>query len=546
MYLHYFGFREYPFSITPDPGFLYLSPQHREALGHLLYGTGGHGGFVQLTGEVGTGKTTLIRTLLEQEHDNLDIALCLNPHLTVTEFIAVVCDDLGVKYPKNRKLTSKELVDRLNAHLLETHAAGRRTVLVVDEAQNLSREVLEQLRLLTNLETHKHKLVRIILVGQPELDAMLSRTDLRQLAQRITARYFLRPLRRHETRQYIQHRLEVAGASSLVFSPAALLAVHWRAHGTPRLINTICDRALMGAYSRGKKRISWPMIWRASSEVLPGTRHRRVGGWRRRFAPLVTLIVVGLLVFGGYMLWPAAPSLAGGGQASEQAQASGGRVVAADSTGGTAAIDSSATNTTTYRLPHKRVGLGRLLRLWGVFNAKSGLDCRDLHVGNLYCLQDRGSFAELAQFDRPALLILQHGRRRTQALLVGLDDKSASLLFADGGQTWPRDMLAKRWTGQFKIVWRSQTGTRVIGPGSVGNAVTWLRRRLARADGENPDAMAGRPSAIFDNDLRSRLRRFQLSNGLKPDGVVGSRTMIVLNNIKPEAGTPNLHSGGQG
>lgn len=241
MYTTYFGLREMPFSITPDPAFLYMSPRHQEALGHLLYGTGQYGGFVQLTGEVGTGKTTVVRTLLAQKLDAVDVAVILNPRQNEQEFVASICDELHVAYEKPATLpvTLKGLVDALNAHLLDAHARGRRTVVIIDEAQNLQPEVLEQVRLLTNLETHKDKLLRIMLVGQPELADLLARPDLRQLAQRITARYHLTPLSSTETAEYIAHRLTVAGTANELFEPRAVQRIHERARGIPRLVNVL-------------------------------------------------------------------------------------------------------------------------------------------------------------------------------------------------------------------------------------------------------------------------------------------------------------------
>ncbi|NJN45652.1 MAG: AAA family ATPase [Candidatus Competibacteraceae bacterium] len=249
MYTAYFGLRDNPFAITPDPSYLYLSPHHQEALAHLLYGAGENGGFVQLTGEVGTGKTTLIRTLLEQQLEDVDVALCLNPSLTVHELVATICDELHVDYPRATS-SLKPLYDALNTHLLKTHALGRRTILIIDEAQSLDRPVLEQIRLLTNLETHRHKLLRIILVGQPELQRLLERQDMRQLAQRITARYHLMPLNRRQTTAYIQHRLRVAGGRDDVFTPAALKKAYRLSQGVPRLINVLCNHALLGAYGQ--------------------------------------------------------------------------------------------------------------------------------------------------------------------------------------------------------------------------------------------------------------------------------------------------------
>ena len=217
MYTRFFGLNEKPFSITPDPRYLFLSARHGEALAHLVYGVTESGGFIQLTGEVGTGKTTLVRTLLlNRMPDNADVAVVLNPQLSAHEFLASICEELGIAVP-NDKDSIKALIDALNHNLLNAHANGRRTILVVDEAQNLAPAVLEQVRLLTNLETAKQKLLQIILIGQPELRELLGRNDLRQLAQRITGRYHLEPLTRDETGQYIEHRLRVAGALAEVF-----------------------------------------------------------------------------------------------------------------------------------------------------------------------------------------------------------------------------------------------------------------------------------------------------------------------------------------
>src|SRR6185436_1901090 len=232
MYLAHFGLREPPFSITPDPRFLYMSGRHREALAHLVYGVGEHGGFVQLTGEVGTGKTSVCRCLLEQLPPHVDLALVFNPRLSPVELLATVCDELRITYPAGTT-SAKELVDRLHRHLLEAHTGGRRTVLIIDEAQSLSPDVLEEVRLLTNLETTREKLLQVILIGQPELAAILEQPKLRQLAQRVTARYHLEPLSRMETRAYIRHRLAVAGRGRAAFTAAALRTLHRRSRGIP-------------------------------------------------------------------------------------------------------------------------------------------------------------------------------------------------------------------------------------------------------------------------------------------------------------------------
>ncbi|MEL0082730.1 MAG: AAA family ATPase [Gammaproteobacteria bacterium] len=269
MYKTYFGLQERPFSITPDPRYLYPSPQHQEALGHLQYGIGENSGFALLTGEVGTGKTTVIRSLVEQLPSDIKVALITNPKLSAVELVASICDELTIPYPPETR-SLKTLIDLLNHYLVEQHQQGNHCVVIIDEAQNLSRESLEQIRLLTNIETHHEKLLRIILVGQPELRQLLQRHDLRQLAQRITARYHLSMLNADQTRAYIGHRLAVAGANANLFSEGAVSRVYRLTGGVPRLINALCDRALLGAYSEELTGVTPRIVGRASKELFHG------------------------------------------------------------------------------------------------------------------------------------------------------------------------------------------------------------------------------------------------------------------------------------
>ena len=300
MYAAYFGLKEPPFSITPDPRYLYMTERHREALAHLLYGVGEGGGFVQLTGEVGTGKTTLCRCLLEQLPAHVDVALILNPRVTSHELLAAVCDELSVSYPSGTT-SVKDLVDLLYRYLLDAHARGRRTVLIVDEAQDLPADVLEQIRLLTNLETTRDKLLQIVLIGQPELLELLGREDMRQLAQRITARYHLRPFTYEETRAYVRHRLNVAGRSRGLFTEAAVKRVHRESGGVPRLVNVICDRALLGAYALERTHVDERTVSRASAEV----RGQRPAAWlRRSWRWLTASAIVVAMVLAGATLMP--------------------------------------------------------------------------------------------------------------------------------------------------------------------------------------------------------------------------------------------------
>jgi general secretion pathway protein A len=298
MYASFFGLRQEPFSIAPDPRYLFMSERHREALAHLLYGLRGGGGFVLLTGEIGAGKTTVCRCFLEQIPKNCNVAYVFNPKLTVTELLKTVCEEFRIPHSPSSSggETVKHYVDPINEFLLRTHAVGQNNVLIIDEAQNLSIDVLEQLRLLTNLETNERKLLQIILIGQPELRGMLARPELEQLAQRVTARYHLQALSDSETLVYIRHRLSVAGLKgALPFDRRAAQQVHRLSRGVPRRINLLCDRVLLGAYAAGRRRVDRHMVSQAAAEVFD----QNESVWRpglRAGRPWALLAVAGLLV----------------------------------------------------------------------------------------------------------------------------------------------------------------------------------------------------------------------------------------------------------
>jgi general secretion pathway protein A len=279
MYIHYFGLKEKPFSIAPDPRYLYMSTLHQEALAHLLYGISGDGCFILLTGDVGAGKTTVCRCLLEQLPEQTDLALILNPKLNAMELLASICDELEIVVT-GKKNSVKIYIDHLNRYLLKAHARGRITALLIDEAQNLSMDTLEQLRLLTNLETAKQKLLKIILLGQPELKQLLENEEVAQINQRITSRYHLLPLASQDVAAYVEHRLAVAGVRKKLFSEAAVKRVAELSRGVPRLINLVCDRALLGAYVEEKDQVDLRIVNQAADEVL-GRFEKETGHWSK-------------------------------------------------------------------------------------------------------------------------------------------------------------------------------------------------------------------------------------------------------------------------
>ena len=533
-----------PFSITPDPSYLYMSARHQEALGHLLYGTGQYGGFVQLTGEVGTGKTTIIRTLLSQKMPDVDVAMIHNPRQNEREFVQSICDELGIKYAK-RGLTLKTLVDALNQHLLETHSAKRRTVLIIDEAQQLQPEVLEQVRLLTNLETHKEKLLRIMLVGQPELATLLARPDLRQLAQRITARYHLMPLEEVETREYITHRLRVAGCPTEVFQVAALREVHRRAHGIPRLINIICDRAMLGAYGKGLRIITAEMVAQAAREAVeieiqPEPRNTRRLYWLDRaemiLAPLA-IILIGILAYQTLR----GPHTAGAPAAVATTAIAPSTITSAPAKVSALPVALPASKPVplsplqaTQPLP---VVMGRLIKLWDPNFRSSGAEsiCHTLHNQQLECFKDDGDWTELAALNRPAILTLQGADAiERHVLLRRLTATDAVLETATGPQKFPIAALADLWTGEYLLLWRRQTDSISIGPETQGAPVLWLRRRLAEVSGKKPSPAL--PS--FDAGLRDQVVNFQAAHKLEKTGAAGPRTLIALGDGRSD--TPSL------
>jgi general secretion pathway protein A len=531
MYASYFGLKHEPFSIAPDPRYLFMSERHREALAHLLYGVGGGGGFVLLSGEIGTGKTTICRLFLEQVPANCNVAYIFNPKLTAAELLQSVCDEFHIPVRPRNGLppTVKDYLDPLNEFLLEAHAAGRNSVLIIDEAQNLSAEVLEQLRLLTNLETSERKLLQIILIGQPELRSMLARPELEQLAQRVIARYHLDALTAAETAHYVRHRCEVAGLSRpLPFDRKALRRIYQLARGVPRRINLLCDRALLGAFANSQAAVDRATVNKAAAEVFDVAATAPTA-WRR------AAVVLGLGLLAGAGLYAtvnrftqdaAAPPLAmQPAPAALPDPAASAPVVAAVAQ---APLKSEAAPPALLR--DRDEAWRELAQSWKVEPGEGGEPCKALQPHQLDCFSRNLNLALIRELGRPGILTLDAGSGApSYALLMALTRESATLRAAGTEQTVTLAALAARWQGDFATLWRVPPGYSARTASSPsGETLEWIAAGLAAVNGSAPAAGQRTPNAAA---LRSQLRSFQLSQGLVADGQVGPMTYMQLNRV---------------
>ncbi|CAM5782754.1 ExeA family protein [Rhizobacter fulvus] len=543
MYAPFFGLKHEPFSIAPDPRYLFMSERHREALAHLLYGVNGGGGFVLLSGEIGAGKTTVCRCFLEQIPRRTNVAYIFNPKLTVPELLQSVCEEFGIPKPApahGGEPTVKDYLDPLNEFLLKTHAVGQNNVLIIDEAQMLSAEVLEQLRLLTNLETNERKLLQIILIGQPELRDLLAKPELEQLAQRVIARYHLGALTEDETERYIRHRLSVAGMTvAMPFDAKSMQRIHELSRGVPRRINLLCDRALLGAYASGKGQVDRAIVDKAAAEVFDrdgaGLRAHLPAN-RRQFWNTAALVgagaaVIALVVSFG---WPRGESTAVTAAPSASAASAAARLAAAGASAAASAApaDGAAQGfLTAAELPQRFKTLTRderdawrqLAPAWKV-TLEDGEPCTVAQRSQLQCFRSANStLALIRQLDRPGIVTLRdEADRPVYALLTGLGNDTATLRIGETAQTIKLVSLASLWRGDFATFWRVPVGMtgKVIDAGS-GAPAAGVARQLA--------ALNGLPVAASDSEWKSQVSAFQLAQGLKADGIAGPTTFMQLN-----------------
>ena len=527
MYTEHFGLTEAPFSIAPNPQYLFMSRRHRDALAHLLYGVQSDGGFILLTGEVGTGKTTLCRCLLEQVPSDVETAFVLNPRVTAVELVATICDEFGISYPDTASL--KVLVDHLNSYLLDSHSNHRKAVLIIDEAQNLSYELLEQLRLLTNLETNERKLLQIILLGQPELLDMLEDRSLRQFSQRITARFHLDALDASETEAYIVHRLAIAHGAPELFTPSAMKKVYRISTGIPRVINLICDRALLGAYAEHKRQVTPRIISRAADEVLGTRRHspRPIRIAAIAAAALLTIVAA----------WTLRPT--------EVVTPKITKMMTSDP----APPITATLQTSPVQAPAKRAIQGHtsvseayhdLFALWGTsFEDKASNPCELASAIGLSCLESFATLTELRELDRPVIVQL-NSEYFTLAQILG---DTVTVIAGSDQYDLTLAEFESNYDGIAQMLWRMPPAYREpLKKNDSGAAVDWLVVQLAMIEGHSPPLQTG---FTFNDSLEKRVQDFQRKVGLSPNGIVDPVTWIHLNDVVAMS-IPTLRARDQG
>jgi len=537
MYKAFFGLSDNPFSIAPNPHYLYLSDRHREALAHLTYGLGETGGFVLLTGEVGTGKTTVSRCLLNQLPDNIDTAFILNPSLTELELLASVCDELAIEYEPTPSL--KHLTDLLSRFLLANHQQGRHTVLIIDEAQHLRPEVLEQLRLLTNLETDTKKLLQVILIGQPELQHLLRRQELRQLAQRITARYHLLPLSSQDVGHYVEHRLRVAGRHEPMFNQGAIKALHKFSGGIPRLINLLCERAMMASYGQSRLPIDSKIINMAAVEVL-GLETKKshfllpiAGMTAMALSAVVAVLMYQQLTFNetsGVVVSP--------GTSMEQVNtlpASSGQTGMSSTkmVPSRHNLQQSILESAIYDSRNIDTAYASILGLWHKVPYIGLSACQSAKQQGLSCFQQHGNWNSLIQLNYPAVVYLQDAQQQVFYGTVVSRQGLQLLLQLGEQQFWvDRDWFSRHFRGSFEILWQAPINPPTeIGRWAELSQIQWLADSLAKLDDSEQ-----RQLFRFDVLLEDKLKLFQSKHGLTADAIAGSQTLALL----------NLHLSGEG
>ena len=554
IYLQHFALDCEPFSIVPDPGFLYPSNQHRQAVAHLKYGLDREGGFVLLTGEVGTGKTTLTRTLLKRLPAHVRVAYVLNSTLEVTDVLASICQELSIDLPKSSKTSlKKNCIDALNSDLIAAHAEGKKTLVVIEEAQNLSPEVLEILRLLSNLETATHKLLHILLVGQPELLETLAQKDQRQLNQRVVARFHLLPLDKTDVANYVNHRLHHAGGKQPIFDNGAMTALFRLTKGVPRLINLICHHSLLAAYANSAHRVSAGLVKKAAVEILQTELPKPKTGYRWLMAGSLAAVVVGLalLFYREYLpsfvdkpvvaITPSIevvePSII------EEPVAIIAPVVPAESLVPEDKPQQQLLQPVDKPEPVKiHNPFSALFSIWSVevgplFSEEEVYALADANGLSAEKLTDT-DLATLITVDRPGIVWIKDDSQHVKIhLLSAIDGDNVSLVGLSGERTESIQWFADHWSGAFLYLWYWPAEIRTLRFGdNDGVALDWLQARLQQVDVGYEQVITG---GRYNEAISEQVLLFQTEQGIKADAVVGPQTIMKLNQLTDQS-TPRL------
>ena len=563
IYLQHFALKREPFSIVPDPDFLYPSQQHRQAVAHLKYGLDREGGFILLTGEVGTGKTTLTRTMLQRIPAHVRVAYVLNSKLNETDLLASICDELAIKLQKSKNLSfSKICIDALNQDLLASHAKGQKTLIVIEEAQNLSADVLETLRLLSNLETNTHKLLHILLVGQPELLEILGQKQLRQLNQRVVSRFHLLPLDQSELSNYINHRLHHAGAAGPIFDQGCIKVLFRLTKGVPRLINLICHQSLLAAYSLGAKSVSPALVKDASVEILSGLDNGKPNTSNK---PLIVVLLLVLMMVSVFMLLPRSTLdslgfLVAIDKPNAEIVTSKAENIISKGTGPTAedvmekdnellvvddlvadSVEQSAT--LSFIVEESIIDSGftetsnplvNLLAVWSIASSEVYSPEAFAGIATTFGLQSekvtQAAPWMLNVIDRPGIVVLnENGGLLKSYLLTYINDDSVTLKMKNGEIDLDLDQFKDRWTGSFLYLWRPHKEFDLLMQGDTDKlAMSWLQEKLSMDDEGIEKVITG---GRYTEAVKDQVVGFQRRHGLKADGIVGRQTLMRLNEL---------------
>ena len=520
IYLNHFGLNCEPFSIVPDPGFLYPSSHHRQAVAHLKYGLDREGGFILLSGEVGTGKTTLTRTMLKRLPAHVRVAYVLNSKLVVTDVLASICHELAIDIAKTADLSfSKTCIDALNQNLIEAHAEGKKTLVVIEEAQNLSAEVLETLRLLSNLETTTHKLLHILLVGQPELLEILAQKEQRQLNQRVVSRFHLLPLEKNDLANYVNHRLHCAGANRAIFDNAAMATLFRLTKGVPRLINLICHHSLLAAYATGKKTVAANLVKKAAKEIEQPTALKTSNRWL--WIGLVTMAVLSAGVF-----------LNSHKLLTDDVPLNPSQPVKTETVIIEEIVDQSSI--VTEPITPKINPFAALFALWSVdtealfseeevvaLAAYHGLQVEKLATAN---------WGSIGAIDRPGIVWLKDTAGGLKIhLLHQVSDSHLSLISMSGPETMEIEVFLQAWSGVFLYLWQPSAEIDSLRLGDTNpTALAWLQQVLQEAGNSYQQIITG---GRYNAAIREQVLLFQKRQGINADGVVGRQTIMKLNQL---------------